>query len=130
MSRVLNTVVELIRLEDKLELLHMNFISLYLVKQSSYEVIQVCLLILYIYIYIYIYIYTWWPPKKYSSLFQYNLKSKRTLTLKQKVFVFSSVKLKFWHITCAFNTVLTGITAFKVDLTSLEMSKISKKMAY
>jgi hypothetical protein len=28
MSRVLNTVVELIRLEDKLELLHMNFISL------------------------------------------------------------------------------------------------------
>jgi hypothetical protein len=27
MSRVLNTVVELIRLEDKLELLHMNFIS-------------------------------------------------------------------------------------------------------
>jgi hypothetical protein len=26
--RVLNTVVELIRLEDKLELLHMNFISL------------------------------------------------------------------------------------------------------
>jgi hypothetical protein len=36
MSRVLNTVVEPIRLEDKLELLHMNFI--------------------YIYIYIYIYI--------------------------------------------------------------------------
>ena len=28
MSRLLNTVVELIRLEDKLELLHMNFISL------------------------------------------------------------------------------------------------------
>jgi hypothetical protein len=27
MSRVLNTVVELIRLEDKIELLHMNFIS-------------------------------------------------------------------------------------------------------
>ena len=39
MSRVLNTVVELIRLEDKLELLHMNFISLY------------------IYIYIYIYLF-------------------------------------------------------------------------
>ena len=35
MSRVLNTVVELIRLEDKLELLHMNFISqssLYFIK--------------------------------------------------------------------------------------------------
>ena len=28
MSRVLNTVVELIRLEDKLDLLYMNFISL------------------------------------------------------------------------------------------------------
>jgi hypothetical protein len=35
MSRVLNTVVELIRLEGKLELLHMNFISLY--KFVSYD---------------------------------------------------------------------------------------------
>ena len=49
MSRVLNTVVELIRVEDKLELLHMNFIF----KVHIYEVIRVCLLILYIYIYIY-----------------------------------------------------------------------------
>jgi hypothetical protein len=40
MSRVLNTVVELIRLEDKLELLHMNFIYIYIT----------------IYIYIYIYL--------------------------------------------------------------------------
>ena len=38
MSRVLNTVVELIRLEDQLELLQMNFISL-----------QIC----YIYIYLF-----------------------------------------------------------------------------
>ena len=49
MSRVLNTVVELIRLEDKLELLHMNFISHEKKKKrkkSSNEVIQVCLLMI------------------------------------------------------------------------------------
>ena len=34
-------------------------------------------------LYIYIYIYTGWPKKKYSSSIQYNLKSKRVLTLKQ-----------------------------------------------
>jgi hypothetical protein len=41
-SRVLNTVVELIRLEDKIELLHMNFISLRVWQDSSCHTKQIC----------------------------------------------------------------------------------------
>ena len=44
MSRVLNTVVELIRLEDKLELLHMNFISLQICFVCLYKFVSTNLL--------------------------------------------------------------------------------------
>ena len=86
----------------------------------------------YIYIYMYnIYIYTGcMAQKKYSSLIQYNLKSKRALTLKRGLYsVMSNLNFGILHVH--FNTLLTEITAFKFELTFLEMSKIQvKKTAY
>ena len=65
--------------------------------------------------------------KKYSSLIQYNLKSKRVLTLKQLALYSLMYNLNFGIYNLHFNTVLSEITAFKVELTFLQMLKMSKK---
>ena len=67
------------------------------------------------------YIYQVAQKKSKHSLIHYNLKSKRALTFKQETLysVMSNLNFGIYHVH--FNTVLTDITAFKFELTFLEM---------
>jgi hypothetical protein len=64
----------------------LSILKVYFLKHAYTESMQSVLLFaltLSLSLYIAVQLHTGWPKKKYSSLIQYNLKSKRVLTLKQ-----------------------------------------------
>ena len=68
-------------------------------------------------------IYTGWRKKKYPCVIQYNVKTRKAITLKQLSFHSIMANLNFdiqsWH----FHTILTEILKFKIEKTFWKVSK-------